>query len=170
MRYWSVLLLLFSTQLLSAEFEKVVISGYEKEVLSSSHLRFFKKNKTSEVIHLQLDTYDSSKPWKENSFKKDINEMFSKRIKMYSIAGITQPTLLNFEIVKIDKMINPAMKLSGTYVLINKKKVWFEEMNLYYKKRFLQIKVIDQNGIVSPQIISSIISEIKPTTLEVDNE
>ncbi len=170
MRYWPILLILFSTQLLSADFEKVVISGYEKEVLSSNHLRFFKKDKSSDVIHLQLDTYDSSKPWKENSLKKDINEMFSKRKTMYSIAGITQPTLLNFELVNVDKMINPALKLSGSYVLINKKKIWFEEINLYYKKHFLQIKVIDQNGLVSSKLISSIISEIKPTTLEVDNE
>lgn len=150
------------------EFEKMNLSGHDKEILSEKQIRFVKKGNPKRVVHLQVGAYEPKALWKEETLKKDVEEMFQTRKEMYKIFGFSDVNFYEYKLGKIGEL--PKLDIFGSYKKINNKKVYFSESNIYFKTKFLQVKVIneasDDKGKITEKEMNDILVEIKAQDLE----
>lgn len=153
----------------SIEFEKMNLVGYNKEILSEKQIRFVKKDNPKKVVHLQVNSFEPKALWKEESLKKDVEEMFQTRKEMYKVFGFSDVNFYDYKLSKLGVL--PKLDIFGSYKKINNKKVYFSESNIYFQKNFLQVKVInefpDDKGKIPEKEVSEILAEIKAESLEI---
>ncbi len=158
----------FSATAHSIEFEKMALAGYDKEILSEKQIRFVKKGNAKKVVHLQVGPYEPKALWKEETLKKDVEEMFQTRKDMYKIFGFSDIDFYDYKLAKLGAL--PRLDIFGSYKKINDKKVYFSESNIYFKNNFLQIKIInefpDEKGKIAEKEVNDVVTAIKAQDLE----
>ncbi len=158
-----------SASLYAVEFEKMLLAGYEKRILSEKQIRFESKTQPKDVVHIQVHSIGSESKWKAETLDKDIKVMFKNRIEMYEIFGFKDVKFSSYKLAEYEKM--PILYLLGSYKKINNKKVYFAEGNLYFKEHFLQVKLIRESEKESDawkqSDLDKILKEIKGHELEI---
>lgn len=168
--YGVLALVCLSFNAYSIEFEKMDIKGYEKKIISETQIRYVKRTNPKKVIHLQVSQYNPENIWKEETLKKDINKMFETRKDMYKVFGFSDISFYDYKLTTTKT--HPQLDVFGSYRKINDKKVYFSESNIYFDKKFLQVKIINEaetdSGKIPQTEIENVLVQIKAQELEVN--
>ena len=143
-------------------FEDISLSSFEKEKISSSHYRFFKKG-SDLSIHVQTEQFDPKSLWRPESLDQDVRVMFDKRQLAYSLLGFSEAQVERYSFQ------DRTFTLEGSYVRLSGKKINFIEKNFYYQNSFLQIKMIGHEK-PSADLIAKVVSQIDPFSLAIEND
>jgi hypothetical protein len=148
------------------EFESLDFQGFQKEILSERQIRFVDKTNPVHIIHVQVEKYDPVNLWQEKNLKKDIEGMFQTRKEIYKIMGFSDIDFYHYELKKTANKL-PLLNIFGSYIKFKKKKVYFSESNIYFKKNFIQVKIINEAGKISAEEVEKILGQAKVSDLEV---
>ncbi len=168
--YGVLALVCLSMNAYSIEFEKMEIKGYEKKIISETQIRYVKRTNPKKVIHLQVSQYNPENLWKEETIKDEISKMFETRKSMYKVFGFSDIEFYDYKLA--NTKTHPRLDIFGSYRKINDKKVYFSETNIYFEKKFLQVKIINEaqtdSGKIPKVEIDNVLVQIKAQELEVN--
>jgi hypothetical protein len=146
-----------------AQLKELKIEGYESEIISDSQIRFIKKESKLR-IHIQKDQFNHA--WSEKTFNKDSEQMIKSRLNIYEALGFSA---VKFDKPKLTEVNNhQAVILSGTYNSMSDTKIFFYEVNIYFKKNFLQIKMLDEKERITDENFKEFVTKINLSTLEIE--
>jgi hypothetical protein len=151
---------IFIPNCFAMNWQTIELKGFQKEKISDLQIRFKSKNL---AVHIQVDTFE--KPWDPKSINQDIDEMFKKRIPMYDFFGFSE---VQYENYKLDNINNHQdLKIFGSYKKPDNKKIYFIENNIYFAKKFIQLKLISQEKKININDLENILKEIDISKVEI---
>jgi hypothetical protein len=131
------------------------INSFTKESLSNSQVRFVSKLDNTK-IHLQTNKFESF--WNEKTLKEDLEEMYKTRRSMYELVGFSN---VIFNEHKLSQYQNHQMlTIKGEYKNPANQNVHFIELNIYFKKQFLQIKIINDKEKIDDKYVEAILKQL----------
>lgn len=154
-------LILTSSPIFAVKLADINLNQFEKEKLKENQIRFSSKDKIK--IHLQTNEFEHK--WEEKTLEKDIKEMYRIRKSMYDLMGFSDVNFNSHKLSQISK--HQTLTIKGDYKNPEDKKVYFAEINIYFAKKFLQVKIINENNEVKESDIEEIIKQIPIENLEV---
>ncbi len=154
---------------LASDFSSITIGGWSKEKLASDHLRFTHPKNKDVVLHLQIDSFNPKNLWSEENLEEEISKMATIRRAMSFFLGNSDYSidLFSFQKSNSAQCACPILNLSGSYSRVDNQAVKFNEINFYFEKDFIQLKVISESELLSLAELETIIKEINPSAVTI---
>jgi hypothetical protein len=138
----------------------IELKGFQKENISESQIRFKSKNI---VMHIQTDKFE--KAWNPKNLKQEIDEMYKSRHSMYELMGFSEVEFESYKLDEINK--HQELKIFGSYKKPDDQKVYFIEDNIYFEKKFIQIKILNTEKKLENSDLENILKEINISKVEI---